>query len=66
MFLIENRFTNWILLQGKANAEITKGYLTEILKRMMEDNTQVQEAACTALSKILNSNEGVLSRILMI
>ena len=55
--LTENRFTNWILLQGKSNPDITKGYLTEILQRMMEDNPQVQEAACTALSKMLNSNE---------
>lgn len=46
------RFTGWIADQGRANPEILKAYLIEILKRLMDDDPQVQESACTALSKL--------------
>jgi len=49
-----SKYTEWIAAQGKVDANIMKDYLTEILKAMMENNTQVQNSACTALGKAIS------------
>lgn len=46
------RYTLWIVNQGNQDENVVKGYLTLALKLMMDPNDKVQEAACTALSKI--------------
>jgi len=46
-----SRFTSWIIEQGD---DVKKEYLTVVLKLMMDDNKKVQEAACSALSKLCN------------
>lgn len=52
-FVIGHRFTGWIADQGRTNAEILKAYLIEILKRLLDEDSQVQESACTALSRLV-------------
>ena len=47
-----HRYTQWIVNQGTKDENIVKGYLTQSLKLMVDANDKVQEAACTALSRI--------------
>lgn len=42
--------------QCRGNEEVLKAYLTAILKRMMEDNVQVQVAVCATLAEALNQD----------
>jgi len=46
-----SRFTSWIVKQDENTMKI---YLTAVLKLMMDDSKKVQEASCSALSKLCN------------
>jgi len=55
-----SRFTSWIVEQSQGNPDVMKGYLTAVLKLMMEDNKKVQEASCSALSKVCNDGVDII------
>ena len=47
------RFTDWILDNDSLQNNLVKTYLGELLKRLLDSEANVQEAACTALSTYL-------------
>jgi len=51
-----SKFTDWIIAHGISNEEILRNYLLKILNAMMEDDSQVCNAACTALAKTATEN----------
>ena len=44
----------WIVQNAPNNPNLIQGYLTEILKRIGDSEGKVQEAACTAFSRLVN------------
>ncbi len=59
-----SRFTSWIVRQSQDHPEVMKEYLTAVLKLMMEDNKKVQEASCSALSKVCNDGVDVIENFI--
>lgn len=52
----------WILEQGKLDQTIINVYLQKILQKMMEENSKIQEASCSALCKIAYASPGLIEQ----
>jgi len=59
-----SRFTKWIVEQGRSDQSIVISYLQKILQKMMDENSKVQEASCTALSKIAYENPALVDQFI--
>jgi len=57
-----SRFTSWIVEQGKIDQNVVITYLQKILQKMMDENSKVQEASCSALSKITYENPALVEQ----
>lgn len=57
-----SRYTEWIVEQGKQDQQLITTYLQKVLHKMMDESGRVQEAACSALSRIAFLNPPLIEK----